>query len=141
MSRTILNLTIYALAWLFALTTFAAGDGGEWRARWDQTVAAAKKESQLSIYGGEEITHPEIIGEFRKEFPDIKVVTVSGHSEVIQRIGRTQSGQISRRSVCLWSQRCTHSLPVEVFGSDSSGADIARSHRCIEMVRRKASLR
>ena len=86
MSRTILNLTIYAFAWLLALSTFAAGDGGEWRARWDQTVAAAKKEGQLSIYGGEEITHPEIIGEFRKEFPDIKVVTVSGHSEVIQRI-------------------------------------------------------
>jgi iron(III) transport system substrate-binding protein len=86
MSRTILNLTIYAFAWLLALSTFAAGDGGEWRARWDQTVAAAKKEGQLCIYGGEEITHPEIIGEFRKEFPDIKVVTVSGHSEVIQRI-------------------------------------------------------
>jgi len=86
MSRTILNLTIYAFAWLLALSTFAAGDGGEWRARWDQTVAAAKKEGQLSIYGGEEITHPEIIGEFRKEFPDIKIVIVSGHSEVIQRI-------------------------------------------------------
>jgi iron(III) transport system substrate-binding protein len=86
MSRTILNLTICAFAWSLASSTFAASDGGEWRARWDQTVAAAKKEGQLSIYGGEEITHPEIIGEFRKEFPDIKIVIVSGHSEVIQRI-------------------------------------------------------
>jgi iron(III) transport system substrate-binding protein len=86
MSRTILNLTICAFAWSLASSTFAASDSGEWRARWDQTVAAAKKEGQLSIYGGEEITHPEIIGEFRKEFPDIKIVIVSGHSEVIQRI-------------------------------------------------------
>jgi len=81
-----LTLIIFAIAWSFASNTFAASDGDEWRIRWEQTVSAAKREGQLSIYGGEEITHPEIIGEFHKEFPAIKVVTVSGHSEIIQRI-------------------------------------------------------
>jgi iron(III) transport system substrate-binding protein len=86
MSKTILNLMIFAFAWSLASSVFAAGETSDWRARWQQTVSAAKKEGQLSIYGGEEITHPEIIGEFRKKFPDIRVVTVNGHSEVIQRI-------------------------------------------------------
>ena len=86
MSKTILNLMIFAFTWSLASSVFAAGETGDWRARWQQTVSAAKKEGQLSIYGGEEITHPEIIAEFRKEFPDIRIVTVNGHSEVIQRI-------------------------------------------------------
>lgn len=86
MSKTILNLVIFAFAWSLASSVFAADEMSDWQARWQQTVSAAKKEGQLSIYGGEEITHPEIIGEFRKEFHDIRVVTVSGHSEVIQRI-------------------------------------------------------
>ena len=142
MSRTILNLTIYAFAWLLALTTFAAGDGGEWRARWDQTVAAAKKEGQLSIYGGEEITHPEVIGEFRKEFPDIKVVTVSGHSEVIQRIVAERRAGKYLVDLFAYGPNAARTAYLSKFLDPIlSGADIARSHRCIEMVRRKASLR
>lgn len=86
MIRAILYLAILFCPWSLNASAFAASDGGEWRARWEQTVVAAKKEGQLSLYGGEEITHPEIIGEFRKEFPEIKIVTVSGHQEVIQRV-------------------------------------------------------
>jgi ABC-type Fe3+ transport system substrate-binding protein len=63
----------------------AAGATG-WKARWDKTLEAAKKEGQVTIYGGEEITHLEIIEAFTKSYPEIKVVTVSGHAEVIQRI-------------------------------------------------------
>ncbi len=56
------------------------------RMKWEKTVLEANKEGQITVYGGEEITHPEILAVFNKEFPDIKVVTVSGHSEVIERI-------------------------------------------------------
>ena len=61
----------------------AAADAG---ARWEKTLAAARAEGQVTIYGGEEITHPEILGAFQKRYPKIKVVSVSGHSEVMQRI-------------------------------------------------------
>lgn len=90
MSKTVLkwhlNLITCAPAILLATSLCAAGESNDWRARWEKTVGAAKKEDQVSIYGGEEITHPDIIGEFRKEYPEIKIVTVSGHTEVLQRI-------------------------------------------------------
>ena len=90
MAQAHLNWTVSSLiagaTLVFAASLFAASDSNDWRLRWDKTVNAAKKESVVSLYGGEEITHPDIIGEFRKEYPGIKVVTVSGHSEVIQRI-------------------------------------------------------
>ena len=81
-----LSAIIPAVIFLLANTLLAASDSSDWRLRWEKTVGAAKKEGQVSLYGGEEITHPEIIGEFRREYPEIKVVTVSGHSEIIQRI-------------------------------------------------------
>jgi len=60
--------------------------GSSWKAKWDKTLQAAKKEGQINIYGGEEINHPVILEVFSKRYPDIKIVTVSGHSEVIQRV-------------------------------------------------------
>jgi ABC-type glycerol-3-phosphate transport system substrate-binding protein len=81
-----INLAI-AVAVLFPYAAgFAASAAGGWQAHWEQTLAAAKQEGQVTIYGGEEITHPDIIAQFNKGYPEIKVVTVTGHSEVIQRI-------------------------------------------------------
>ena len=60
--------------------------GSSWKTKWDKTLQAAKKEGQINIYGGEEINHPVILEGFSKRYPDIKIVTVSGHSEVIQRV-------------------------------------------------------
>jgi len=75
----------------FALGTVAAmifgvllrvetGFGAEsWRAEWEKTVEAAKKEGQLNLYlfpGGP--LHPIRAGVFQKKFPEIKIVTVAG---------------------------------------------------------------
>lgn len=52
-----------------------------------KSVQAAKKEGQLVNYGGEEITHPEILKAFNKDYPEIKVTTAGGHgSELGARI-------------------------------------------------------
>jgi ABC-type glycerol-3-phosphate transport system substrate-binding protein len=48
-----------------------------WRADWDRTVAAAKKEGRLNFYVGRYGSEP-LLNEFRKEFPEIKLVTVNG---------------------------------------------------------------
>ena len=50
-------------------------------------MEAAKKEGQVSLYGGQEITHPDIIAAFNKEFPFIKVLTTSGRGgDLVARI-------------------------------------------------------
>jgi hypothetical protein len=53
---------------------------------WEKTLQAAREEGQVNIYGGDEITHPAILQVFNRRFPEIKVVTASGHAEVIQRV-------------------------------------------------------
>jgi ABC-type glycerol-3-phosphate transport system substrate-binding protein len=57
-----------------------------WEEQWNRTLEAAKKEGQLNTYGLPDITHPAILEAFNKRYPEIKVVTVMGHTEVIQRI-------------------------------------------------------
>ncbi len=78
------NSTLSILGTLAFVLFFAAV--GLAQSKWDQTVAAAKKEGRITIYGGEEITHPAILAAFNKRYPDIKVITASGHSEIIQRV-------------------------------------------------------
>ena len=56
----------------------AAAETPRWQLEWQKTIEAAKKDGQLSLYGGQEITHPDILAAFNKEFPFIKVVTVTG---------------------------------------------------------------
>jgi iron(III) transport system substrate-binding protein len=53
---------------------------------WNRIVEAAKKEGQLNTYGLPDVTHPAILEAFNKRYPEIKVVTVGGHTELIQRI-------------------------------------------------------
>ena len=75
---------MFVMASLFA---FLLGIGAEvradWQAEWQQTVEAAKKEGRLVVYGGEEITHQEILDEFMKKYPGIKVVTGSGRGSTL----------------------------------------------------------
>ena len=56
---------------------FAADAKPAWQATWEQTVAAAKKEGRLNFYVGRYGTEP-LLNEFRKEFPEIRLVTVNG---------------------------------------------------------------
>lgn len=55
----------------------AADSKPAWQMTWEKTVAAAKKEGRLSFYVGRYGSEP-LLNEFRKEFPEIKIVTVNG---------------------------------------------------------------
>ena len=55
------------------MNAVAAAEAPKWKEEWQRVVEAAKKEGQLSLYGGQEITHPDIIAAFNKEFPFIKM--------------------------------------------------------------------
>ena len=75
------------MSWLvfvgvFGLTVFPwpalAAVADSWKADWEQTLAAARKEGELSLWGDMEITHPEVVAAFSKAYPFIKVITVTG---------------------------------------------------------------
>ncbi|HEX9453630.1 MAG TPA: extracellular solute-binding protein, partial [Candidatus Binatia bacterium] len=70
---------VCAVALLLAGVTDAA-ELSKWQTDWQRVIEAAKKEGQLSLYGGQEITHPDIIAAFNKEFPFIKVLTATGRA-------------------------------------------------------------
>ena len=76
-----LNLIRIAFLALFVLAVTSVGIAAEakpaWQANWEQTVAAAKKEAKLNFYVGRYGSEP-LLNEFRKEFPEIKIVTVNG---------------------------------------------------------------
>jgi iron(III) transport system substrate-binding protein len=82
------KLPIFLLSILFPLSLLhAAEEKPSWQAEWDKTVRAAKKEGQLVNYGGEEVTHPEMLKAFNHDYPEIKISTASGHgSELGARI-------------------------------------------------------
>src|SRR5919106_1313176 len=48
-----------------------------WQVEWEKTVAAAKKEGRLNFYVGRYGSEP-LLNEFRKEFPEIKIVGTNG---------------------------------------------------------------
>jgi iron(III) transport system substrate-binding protein len=56
----------------------AAESKPTWQLAWEKVVAAARAEGQVVVYGDSQGTHADITGEFNRDYPDIKVVTVSG---------------------------------------------------------------
>jgi iron(III) transport system substrate-binding protein len=56
----------------------AAESNPIWQREWDKIVENAKREGEVRLWGEQEITHPDIIAAFNKDFPFIKAVTVSG---------------------------------------------------------------
>ena len=51
-----------------------AGQADAWKADWDKSVAAAKKEGQLTLYGSPDFEG--LFGEFQKKYPEIKITGV-----------------------------------------------------------------
>ncbi|MGH7824648.1 MAG: hypothetical protein ACREQ7_05680 [Candidatus Binatia bacterium] len=87
MSRKILRALVAAALLLTAARFALVAEAGEFKTEWQRVVEAAKKEGQLSVYGGQEITHPEILAAFNKEFPFVKIVTAGGRAgELMARI-------------------------------------------------------
>src|SRR6185503_5823285 len=62
---------------LAATLSYAADAKPAWQMTWEKTLGAAKKEGRLNLYVGRYGTEP-LLNEFRKEFPDIKIVSVNG---------------------------------------------------------------
>ena len=61
----------YAFLLSTLVTTAPAARAAEksgWQAQWETAVAGAKKEGAVSLWGDMEITHPDIVAAFTKEF-------------------------------------------------------------------------
>ena len=96
-------------------------------------VEAAKKEGQVSLYGGQEITHPDIIAAFNKEFPFIKVLTTSGRGgDLLARI--VSERRADKYLVDVHShrpRRAAHALFGQSVGPHRAGAySSQRSRMC-----------
>src|SRR4030095_7919113 len=44
-----------------------------WQQEWEKLMVGAKKEGTLVVYGDAEGTHPDIMGAFASEFPELKI--------------------------------------------------------------------
>jgi hypothetical protein len=53
----------------------AAEQKSAWQREWEKILDGAKKEGEVRLWGDQEITHPDIIAGFVKEYPNIKPVT------------------------------------------------------------------
>jgi iron(III) transport system substrate-binding protein len=68
---------------VFSSSAFAAQV--DWKKDWDETLAAAKKEGRLVLYGSAD--YEQLFGEFQKKYPEIKVTGVFGRgADVAKRI-------------------------------------------------------
>jgi iron(III) transport system substrate-binding protein len=77
-------MLVGVLSWFGSV---ASAGQAKWKEDWERTLQAAQKEGQISLYGGQEITHPDILAAFNKEFPFIKVTTTSGRGgDLVARI-------------------------------------------------------
>ena len=50
-----------------------------WQSKWEETVQAAKKEGQVTIL----VSYDAFLQEFKREYPEIKVVSVTGKGSVL----------------------------------------------------------
>jgi iron(III) transport system substrate-binding protein len=69
------------LSVIVVLLTFGSGgalgaQADAWKADWDRSVEAAKKEGQLVLYGSAD--YEKLFAEFNKKYPEIKIVGVFG---------------------------------------------------------------
>ena len=76
--KSIAILSLFFLLLVSSSAALLAADAKpSWQVTWESTVAAAKKEGRLNFYVGRYGTEP-LLNEFRKEFPEIRLVTVNG---------------------------------------------------------------
>jgi iron(III) transport system substrate-binding protein len=82
------RLAVIVILWLlFASLSQSAESKPASQTDWEKAIAAAKKEGEVRLWGDQEITHPDIVAAFAKEYPFIKPVTVSGRvGELMPRI-------------------------------------------------------
>jgi len=89
MKRHMPRLVLLALALLrLGPDSLTAGEmKSAWQAELEKTAQAARREGEIRLWGDMEITHPEITAAFTREFPFLKVITVTGKAgELMPRI-------------------------------------------------------
>jgi iron(III) transport system substrate-binding protein len=66
-----------------------------WQVTWENTVAAAKKEGRLNFYVGR-YGSEKLLGEFRKEFPEIKIAGTNGAGNSLgtRIVSEARAGQV-----------------------------------------------
>ncbi|HEY7163873.1 MAG TPA: extracellular solute-binding protein [Candidatus Binatia bacterium] len=80
--RTILVLSLFLTAFVRQAN---AAQSDAWKADWDRTVEAAKKEGQLVLYGSADFEN--LFAEFRRKYPEIKITGVFGRgADVAKRL-------------------------------------------------------
>ena len=63
---------------------YAAEPKSAWQVEWEKTLEAAKKEGQVTVYIS---GYEEVLPEFQKEYPEIKLTSVTGRgSQLAQRM-------------------------------------------------------
>ncbi len=86
--RSAAALATYFFAGILILVTASGSRAAQakppWQAEWEKTIEAAKKEGQVAVYIS---GYEEILPEFQKEFPEIKVIAVTGRgSQMAQKL-------------------------------------------------------
>jgi len=78
------RVVLASAVWSTANIALAAQAKPGWQAEWEKVVEAGKKEGQVAVYIS---GYEEILPEFQKEYPEIKVVPTTGRgSQVGQRL-------------------------------------------------------
>ena len=79
------TLVIVILFAVLSASAACAAQSEAWKADWDKTLQAAKKEGQLVLYGSADFE--TLFAEFQKKFPEIKVTGVYGRgADVAKRM-------------------------------------------------------
>ena len=79
------RFAIFFVASVLAVASAAIAAQTDWKKDWEETLAAAKKEGRLVLYGSAD--YEQLFGEFQKRYPEIKVTGVFGRgADVAKRI-------------------------------------------------------
>ena len=135
--------SLFFISLLFGGGPAIAAEAPKWQAEWQKTIEAAKKEGQISLYGGQEITHPEIIAAFQQR---VSVHQSSHYQRTRRRSPRahylgTAGGQIFSGRHRHRPQRAAHALFGQSVGPHRASAYSPGGHGRVQVVRWKALVR
>jgi ABC-type glycerol-3-phosphate transport system substrate-binding protein len=80
-----LRFAICFVAGVLTVATSLFAPQADWKKDWEETLAAAKKEGRLVLYGSAD--YEQLFAEFQKKYPEIKVTGIYGRgADVAKRM-------------------------------------------------------